>query len=46
MAQARIEAEGKWLAAIDGGVDVLPFVVPNLRRYGVLREDEDLIGRT
>jgi RraA family protein len=46
LAQGRIDAEGKWLAAIDGGVDVLPFVVPNLRRYGVLREDEDLIAPT
>ena len=42
LAQARIDAERKWLAAIETGEAMLPFVVPTLRRYGVLGPDETL----
>lgn len=42
-AQARIDAESKWLALIENQASALPFVVSNLRRYGVLRDDEDLV---
>ncbi len=42
LAQARVDAERKWLAAIESGDAMLPFVVPNLRRYGVLGPDETL----
>ena len=42
LAQARIDAERKWLAAIEAGEAMLPFVVPNLRRCGVLASDEAL----
>ncbi len=40
--QQRIDAEKAWLERIAAGELVLPFVVPNLRRYGVLGADETI----